>query len=594
MTARRPIQVVELRQPRCALRFGTAPCPATTAGGVRWCFNTWATCPTAATRAVFDNTGRMRWRFVSNRPGIYAFGDFAAANDPATHGIPVSGLSVSTSKAELNVGGILEGRSALGVRATVSISMDDFVWDGAFGDFYRSLRGALPVRTFWTTMLAQVKLFTGWEIVIYDGYEGEALAAMRQRLYLLDEINGPSGGRVTISGIDPVSLADGKRALFPPDVVVRLAAPITAAATTIQVVAREEAEVSAILGLTAKRFIRIGSEVIEYTGYTVVSPGLYDLTGCIRGQGGTVAAAAAFEARVGRVGHFDNAILADSAEYLLAQRTQIGAGRIDTAGWTFERRWLDTYRCTTFIAEPNAVLDLVAEICQQGAMSVWWDEYAQKVRMQAIRPPQGTPPVLDDDTAILADSGQLDMRPESRLTRVTVFYRPLDVTKTDLANFERVEGVIEGDGELPQAGGEVRNLSIAGRWVGTDGQALQIISRIMLRYRAIPRFLSIRVSAKDRTLTVGDVTDVETRAVVDGEGNVLRERWQVISWAEVTPGEIYLLDLQSFQLIGRFGRWMAGGAANYTASSAAVRDTGAFWGDAAGLMPDGSAGYQWQ
>ncbi len=147
---------------------------------------------------------------------------------------------------------------------------------------------------------------------------------------------------------------------------------------------------------------------------------------------------------------------------------------------------------------------------------------------------------------------------------------------------------------MPQAGGEPRTLEIIGRWVGSDMQAYQIISRIFLRYRAVPRFLSIRVSAKDRTLTVGDVTDAETRKVVDQDGNVDRARWQVISWAEVTPGEIYLLDLQEFRLIGRFGRWMAGGSPNYTAATAEQKEAGAFWADAAGLLADESEGYKWQ
>jgi hypothetical protein len=108
----------------------------------------------------------------------------------------------------------------------------------------------------------------------------------------------------------------------------------------------------------------------------------------------------------------------------------------------------------------------------------------------------------------------------------------------------------------------------------------------------VPRFATIRVSAKDMSISVGDTVDMTTRTVIDTEGRSKTVRWQVISWAEVKAGETYLLDLQDFTLVGRFGSWMAAGA-DYAGSTTDEQDTGAFWADSAGLMPDGADGYQW-
>lgn len=558
------------------------------------CWNTWGTCPTAATKAAFANTGRTRWRFAADRPGPVPFGDFSNADDIATHPIRVKGLSVGRTKSAMNVAGILEGKSPFGVRASYSVTMEDFRWSDEVGDYNAAARGTLPARMFWAVMQARDPFIAGWEMVVYDGYEGDTLAAMRQSLSIVEAVDGPSNGRVTVRGIDPLGLADGKRALFPPAVDVKLRDAITAVQTTAVVTALKEADLSDVLGLTTGRFVLIGSEIIGYSGYTTLSPGVVQLNGLLRGQGGSTAATAQAGARVGRVGRFENARLTDSARYLLEQRTQVGAARIDGARWDDEADYLEQFRSDTWIVKPTPVVDLMGEICQQGMFSVWWDEYMQKVGMQAVRPPPVTPPLLTWQKDILKDSAGQKPDPKARLTRIFVYHAPIDATSTDAKNFQKIEGQIEGEGERAEVGGDARTLEIFARWVGSDLHAQQLIARIFLRYRTVPRFLSLHVSAKDRALTVGDVLDAQVREVVDADGNVRTARWQVISWAEVTPGEVYLLDCQSFDVLGRFGRWMADAAPTYGAATDTERQTGAWWADDDGLLGDGSPGYQWQ
>jgi len=121
-----------------------------------------------------------------------------------------------------------------------------------------------------------------------------------------------------------------------------------------------------------------------------------------------------------------------------------------------------------------------------------------------------------------------------------------------------------------------------------------LIARVLGRYRDVPRFLTIRVSGKDREITVGDVCDVTTRELIDSEGRFKSSRWQVISWDQIQQGEVYLLDMQTFDLVGRFGFWMADGSPDYTAATDEQKAMGAWWADDDGLMSTGEAGYQWQ
>lgn len=592
MSALRPVQFVELRQPRCSLRFGTAPCPAT---GTPKCYNTWGSCPTPATKAVFNASGRIRWRFVQNRPGNFAVGDFSAADDPATNAIPVASLSVSTTKAQVNVAGILDGKSPFGVRATCSVSMPDFVWDDHVGDFYLGSRVALPKRMFWAVWTARNTFFGDMEIVIYDGYDGQSLSAMRQRLYKLDNVEGPdASGQVTLQGIDPLIEAEGETSKFPAAMDVKLVSAITASQTTIRVVTNEESNLSRDFGIGGDKGVIIGSEIMLYAAYSVVSAGIYDLTGVVRGALVTVAAVAAAEARVQRIGYFKDVATWECGRYLITDHTPLSPSLIG-ASWADEGdTYLTTFRSTTVITAPTPVDNLLGEICQQGMFFVWWNEYAQVIEMQAVRPPKGAVTPIGMDSEIIAGSAALRREPQSMLTRVFVYYGPVDPTKTEKANYRIVDGVVESLNEAPQAAGKAFTLEITARWINTAAHAQMLIARILSRYRDVPRFLTIRVSAKDREITVGDICDVTTREIVDSEGRFKSTRWQVISWSEVTQGEVYLLDMQTFELIGRFGNWMGVSAPDYATATDIEKAEGAWWADTAGLMPDGSDGYLWQ
>jgi hypothetical protein len=475
--------------------------------------------------------------------------------------------------------------------------MSDFPWDDHIGDFYLADRGALPDRMFWAVWTARNAFTGGMTIRVYDGYYGQTLAEMRQRVYVLDSIDGPdASGSVKITGLDPLLLATNRKAKFPEEMDVRLTDAIDAVQATIRVATSEPAKLTKVYGNVSGVFhMRIGNEVFGYTGVTTVEAGIYDLTGVSRAVVG-VAAAANPETRCQRVGRYVDIPTWEIGYDLLVNHTPLPSGYVNLSAWQAEGdTYLPTLRSTAWVCEPTLVDDLLGEVCQQGQFYFWWDEYGQTVPMLAVRPPAGPVATLTDSASIVKGSSQLTRDPDSLISRVFVYYGQINplVSRTEPTNYSTISGRVEGDVEHPNAAGSPRPLSIFARFVNTEAHAVQIIQRILSRYAQVPRFLTLHVDAKDRTITVGNVCDVITREIVDTEGNLFASRWQVVSWDEVRAGEVYMIDLQTYDYIGAFGAWMADSANTYESATEAEKLLGAWWAADDGTYPGGVDGYQW-
>ncbi|NBW12553.1 MAG: hypothetical protein EBR82_31460 [Caulobacteraceae bacterium] len=587
-----PVTIVELEQPRCALRFGVGACTAT---GTPKCFNTWTTCKV---KSAYSGTGSIRWRFIQSRPGLFAVGDYSNADNPATDAIPTAALSVTVSKGSLNAAGILDGKSPAGVRSTITVTMDDIPWPDPIGDFYKADRTVTADRTFWALWTARNAFFGSMWLRIYDGYAGQTLAEMRQRVFVLDSVDGPdASGKVTLTGSDPLLLVTSKKAKFPEEMTVTLTSAITAAQTSITVTTSEPAKLTKAYGNSGQLQIKIGSEIITYTAVTDNGNGTYTLTGCTRAALGTTAATGSSGAACQRIGRYVDTPTWQIAYDLLVTHSALPSAFVDFAAWYAEGdTYLPTLRSTITITSAETIDDLLGEACQQGQFYFWWDEYAQQVKMLAVRPPGNAVANLTWQSSIVAGSTVLTRSPDDLVTRVYVYYGQINptVSKTTTSNYQTLKGSIEADSEGVNAANGAKSLTIYGRFINTEAHAVQVITRILSRYKTIPRFLTLRLDAKDRTLTVGQVCDVTAREIVDSEGNIDTSRWQIISWEEITPGEVYAVDLQTYDYLGAFAYWMADGSPTWETATDAQKAQGAWWAGADGLMADGSAGMQWQ
>ena len=599
---RRPVKVLELRQPRCALRFGIAPCTASTINGAR-CYNTRTTCLDPEN---YDPTGAfITWRFVTPDafvPDLYE----RDGESIKTNAIPCL-VSAKTQPTRINIAAARDGESPFGIRSTIDVTMQDIAWDDHVGDFYRDLRSNPNQGTFWAKWKARNSFVSQMVLRLYEGYEGQTLEQMQVRLFILEKVDGPdAGGSVRLRGVDPLQLSDRRRALFPRPTPIILSGAINSTTTAINVFADEDDLTAAFGNTGSEKYVRIGDEIIRYTGQTLVDPtsSEYALTGVQRAALGTHAEDHENSESVQRVGRYENDPFWRVAYDLLTEHTRVtqctgcpsSAGFIDLAQWDEEGdRFLSIFRATGTVIEPTPVSDLLGELSQQGMFSLWWDERRQKIPILAVRPPQEFPKTLTDRDNLL-DGSKLREDPNARFTRVLVYYGLRSPTRRmdDVGNYSRARLRGDVEVELPELGGEVRNNIIFARWIREDALASQLVSRLLARYRQTPRYLTVTVDAKDRAISVGDVVEVSTRTITDSEGNVVPVLWQVISADEIKPGDQMVYDLQTFSFVGRFGVYMAEGSPNYDEVDEDAQAAGSWYAGDDGLMGDGSPGYQYQ
>lgn len=587
---RETVQIVEIEQPRCVNRFGTSPCTAT---GTPKCYQTYWTC---LDKENYDGAGSIKWLFCRPQDQERFTYYEADADNITTNCYPML-RSVSTTSSRINVGASRSGESPLGTRASVNITMQDAPWDDHVGDFYTADRTPpAQLAGFWALWAVRNPLYPNIKIRVYEGYKGQALADMQVRLYDLENVSGPdASGKVTIKGRDPLDKARGKKAKFPKTSQIDLAADIDNATQDISVTCLEE-ELTAEYGNTGSiKYIAIGDEIIRYIGYTGTEPD-FTLSEVRRAQLGSSADEHSADDAVQRVGRYENVRLYHIAEDLLDNHTEVDSDYVNTAGqWDDEgQSYLSTIIATATIPEPEAVDDLLGELCRDGLFSIWWDERLQRIPLLAVRPPNETPDVWSDSSNILSGSYSRAVKPDDRMTRVSIFFRPRDPFESldEIQNYENRRIRIDGEVELAESsGGEILENTIYSRWLQTFGNALLVGASQLLHYRLPPQYITVSVDAKDRGVSIGDVIDLETRNQIDTEGNKLQTRWQVIEAEETVAAEKVRCVLQSYQFVGKFAIIMANDAPVYADATEEERLIGCWIAENTGLIPDGTDGY---
>ena len=577
------VQILELRQKRCDLRFGVGTCTAT---GTPKCFQTYETC---GAKGVFNLDGQLSWFFHRHGDPVPTTAS-ASADIIAGPSIPIL-RTVRTNPTRINLGAVREGESPFGLRGTISVTLDDFEFRNQFGDFYASER---------TVQGSIGRLLLAWlgeavpqlEIYLYTGEEGQALAAMTVRRYDVTNISPPSGDTWTISGMDPLAKAERKKAQFPPATDLRLQSDIDATTTTISV-GGLETDVSTAMGNDGLFYGRLGSEIIRYTGYSG-SAGVWSLTGVVRGALGTTADEHSVDDGLQRVGHYDDILYWQMVNDLLTNHTTIPASLIPYAtDWTSEgNSWLSTLAGTGTFTEPRAVSEVCAEAMRDGMFSIWWDDRAQEIKMLALRQPSQPPETLTERNAIVTSA--LKRTPDDRRTRVTIYYDRRDPTEslTETRNYRQQRIRIDAEAEGANfADGTVRNLIWYSPLLRTDLNAILVQASFLQRYRTTPEYIELTVAYKDADLNVGDVVYVTSYDVLDTLGNPTTQPWQIIEWEETDPGFSYRVLAQSFVLYERPGFIMENSAPDFATATDAQKLNACYITENTGLMPDGTTGY---
>lgn len=580
---RESVVIVELVQDYCDLTYGVSPCAAALGvTGSDKCYNTYRTCQSAANYA--KSADGLVLRFCQPTQQI-----------PLEWNAIPSLVSASIKPTVLNIGGSAAASGALGERGSCSLTFTDHPDGDIKTDPYLVDRSHDPFTTgtFWSKWMARNVYYKNRIIRIRQGYIDEAMEDMKVSYYVIDKAQGPdSNGRVSISGSDVLRLVDNEKAQVPEVSNGELSADITESTTSFNVTGALLSEYDSPSGT-----IRIGDEIMTYTGISEVS-GVITFTGVTRGTDGSTAEEHDAEEKVQKCLRYIEELPHDVAYSLMVTHGPISSTYIPYADWDAEASvWLPQFSVTTLISQPTGIKTLLASLTQECMFYIWWDERVQEIKLRAIRPPTETPVEWNINGHILEGSQNYREDPNQRASRVYVYYQPKDwAAELDSdSNYRKVRLSIDPSSESENEYDESQIKKIYCRFIRTDGQALNLGSRFLARYRDSPRYLTVKVDAENRDTWTADIVDVTSDLFVDFIGNRETRRFQVISAKEVQPGEVIQYDMQSSIFIGgKFAFYMANDAPTYTNATEVERLNGAWYADDDWLLPDGSAGYTYQ
>lgn len=581
MSEREIVQVVEIDVDFCGRTYGSAPCLASlNAANPRKCYNTFGTC---------------QYKEAYQKQVLTL--KFVEVSFPVKNGNYIPALvSVGGYEQQVNIAGYQADLGGLGRRASVQVKLADFPYRDVLTDKYwrERISGAAqideggydPIKrgTFWTKFKARNANYAGRTLRHIEAHytTGGDLVYDKTRAYVMDSFDGPdSNGQVTIVAKDILSLADDEKAQCPRTSNGKLAADITANATTATLTPAGIGN----LEYPAEGFAVIGSEIVRFTRVN----NTLTLT---RARQGTEAATHSTNDTV-QVCYNVNGVRADAViRGLLTNYANIPASYFDIPEWTAEfNKWGNKLQLAATICKPTSVVTLIGEICQLG-ITVWWDEIRQKIRVKLNHPPEETPIPIGDDANIVSIT-QEDNEDE-RATRIAMWSVQIDPTKElSKENFIRGYYAIYVDAESVNMYNGERTKTIYTRWLnqGNDSAVKIIAGRLLTRYKQTPTTYEVTLDAKD-DLELTDVVSLSTYLVTDITGKPTTRLAQVYSRSADRHGHRYKVKLQKFEFDARYGVITENSRPVYGASTEAQKNKGTYFVGPSLVFSDGRPAYQ--
>jgi hypothetical protein len=474
--------------------------------------------------------------------------------------------SVQTVGSRINLTGVDGRYEPLGRRAFADIMFADAPHSDHPFDPYRTERTYDPLKqsTFWAKWMRRHQFGKTRAIVrLYAGYDGQTLAQMRRQTYVLDAVDWQREA-TSMRCRDFLSLTEFRRAQVPATSPGRLEAVLTDVATSLTLVG------DVTDAYPSSGTLRIGDEIMTYSG--VSYDGFTDnttISSLTRGSDGSEAQEHDIDEGVQLCRRYTAARVDEVLEDLILNDAEVPAQVVDLEGLFEETEDnLLAYQLTTLISESTGVDQLIGEIAEQCSFYVWWDERDQIVRFQAIKPLSSVAKTFDQDIDIIADTFQIVERPKERITTISAFYNPRnfagDLTKP--VNFRNQILVSNSTASGPDQYGDLpQTREIFSRWLTTNAQLNQTLSRYSVRYAQVPQYVQFMVDAKDREIWVGDFISISHEYFVDARGNRdIGRRWLVIEAKEVEPGHTQMLHCVDVTLDGLIYVITENGIGTYT------------------------------
>lgn len=447
MTPRKALTFIEIDVSICGLTYGTAPCTASVpTTGPQKCLNTIGTCQD---RAHYDES-IVTLRFAKDT-GYQAESGIAY--------VASNLVEVNYDPGRIGLGDGLGKRSSL----TAVFREHPFADTGKGFDPYLDGRAYDPFDqgTFWARFRARHPNLRGKKMRVIRGYLGQTLEEMETRHFIIDSTDGPSlDGRFTLTSKDPLKALDGDRAQAPRPAKGYLNASISNSTSSATLAPSGIGNSD----YPASGYLALGNdEIVSYTrsgDALTISRGQYGTVGTTHNGGDRVQPCLVYVAQDP----------ADLIRDLLVTYGGLDASYINLAEWQAETATYSGQVLSAVIPAPTAVKTLVAEICEHAGLALWWDDIAQKLRLQVLRNID-TSAARYDETKMLKGSFQLREQPDKRASQVWVYFairNPLEPLDKEV-NFYGVSIIADADLEADYGGALIRK--IFSRWIPAGGRA---------------------------------------------------------------------------------------------------------------------------
>ena len=504
------IRTVELTVQQCSLTYGSSPCTANL-NNAQACFKT---------RNVLNDCQDIP--NFDGGPVEYLFQDASNTTIIDNHRPLIKSISTAASK--------IPPRGGLAAVAKVKITFidepdtdldtDDNITDRSYI--------AREQGSFWGKFKARHSFIQGQKIEIRTAFQEasnsisdiEPVWSYTNEKYQIESISWPNkNGEVVVTAKDVINLTDALNAKCPPVSQVKLYSALS--------VGTNHLFLDSLVGIKSPdqlTILRINDELCEVDGSTVVlqGNGSYKVNFTANGRGilGTTHAAHEAGATAQEVARFDALSIDATLAKIFNSYTDVTSLQLDTSGWAAQvSAWRSSSFLTNYISEPTDIKTLIAEICDQNQVMIWYDPQTSRIKLKAVAPELGTLKSYTDANDIF--DLQVDEDDTLRLNSVSMYLNPRSwIGGNKPSDFQDV--AVSLDTLYYDLYGSPKERNLYSRWISSTPVALSTTGVLINRFRASPfriRFKMPYDNFGTTRLVTGDNFRLETRQFQNATGS---------------------------------------------------------------------------
>jgi hypothetical protein len=236
------------------------------------------------------------------------------------------------------------------------------------------------------------------------------------------------------------------------------------------------------------RISNVARWTASFTPPTTPSLSSSDIFVLTRGQLSTTAIAHEANDRVQLVLRYDAQDAADIIHDLLVNYAGVDPAFITLANWKAETGNFLSRVFSADIAEPTGVRKLISELIEDAALSIWWDDVGQQIRLRVLRA-VATDAALFDQGNYLAGSFSSREQPNERVSQVWRYFAKRNSLEgqDDADNYRSVVVTVDLEAETDYGSPAIRK--IFSRWIPFGGRSIaEKANQLYLsRFRDPPR-----------------------------------------------------------------------------------------------------------